>query len=88
MRLVLLKIGDQEVQQERFPRTGAAENDGVRYVPMMQIQEVGRVVAGLKDGQVLLLQVMVHGVPAMEGKQERVVRVVGVGDAEPPEIEG
>ena len=70
VRFVLLQIGNQEVQQEGFARTGAPENDGVRNVPMMQIEEVGGVVAGLKDRQVFPFQMLIHGLAGMEGEQE------------------
>ena len=56
VRLVFLQIGDQEIQQEGFARSGAAENDGVRHVPVVKIEEVGRLMAGFEDREIFLLQ--------------------------------
>jgi len=44
MRLVLLQVGDEEVQEERFSCSGAAENHGVGHIAVVRFQEVGRVV--------------------------------------------
>ena len=37
MRLVLLQVGDKEVQEERFSCSGAAENHGVGHIAMMEV---------------------------------------------------
>ena len=54
VRLVLLEIGDQEIQQERLSRAGPPENHGVGHVAVVEIQEVRRVVVGLKDREIFL----------------------------------
>src|SRR5713101_2964253 len=59
VRLVFLQVGDQKIQQEGFSRPSAAENDGVRHIPVVKIQEIGRLMAGFEDREVFLLKVLV-----------------------------
>src|SRR6185312_5787763 len=42
VRIVLLQIGNEEIQQERLAGTGSPQNDAVGNVPMMKIEEVRR----------------------------------------------
>ncbi len=37
MRIVFLKIGDEEIKEERFPGTGSPENHGVGHIAVMEI---------------------------------------------------
>src|SRR5262249_29247292 len=50
-RLVLLSVGDEEIQQKAFAAAGRTEHQRMTDVIDMQIEEVRRLVARLEDGQ-------------------------------------
>ena len=66
VRLVFLQVGDQEIQQERLARPGTAENDGVGHVPVVEVQEVRRVMAGFENREIFLLQMPVFPVAGVQ----------------------
>jgi hypothetical protein len=68
VRVILLEIGDQEVQQKGLSGAGAAENHGVRDVLVMEIQKVRSVVAGFEDREILLPEMGIAGFAAGERK--------------------
>src|SRR6185437_13851020 len=70
VRLVFLQVGDQKIQQERFARSGAAENDSVRHIPVVQIQEIGRLMAGFEDRQIFSLEVPVFWFTRVQREEE------------------
>src|SRR5229473_5841258 len=49
VRIVFLKIGNEEIQQERLPCTRSPKDHRVGHIAIMEVQEVRRVVIGLKD---------------------------------------
>src|SRR3954471_19162706 len=59
IRLVFLRVGQQEVQEERLSAPGRSQEKRVRHVLVMQVQVVRRPVLGLEDRQVLATQVRV-----------------------------
>src|ERR1700690_19690 len=68
--LVFLQVGDQKIQQEGFSRSSAAENDGVRHIPVVKIQEIGRLMAGFEDREIFLLKMLVLRVACVQREQE------------------
>lgn len=56
-------------------------------VVRMQVQVVGRAVVGFKYREVFLIQMTVELVAGIEGKQQRVIGVVGVQDQHGTQIE-
>ena len=87
MRRVLLEIRDEKVQQERLSRAGSPENHRVRNVPVVKIQEVGRVVIRLKNGEILLPEMPVARLATVEGEEKREVGVVRIEQVQVAEIE-
>ena len=86
VRVILLQIRDQEVQQEGLSGAGAAENHGVRDILVVEIEKVRCVVAGFEDREILLPQMGVAGFAAGEREQERVVGVVGIEKIKRPQV--
>jgi len=78
VRLVLLEIGNEEIQQERFSGAGTPQNHGVRHVAVMKVQEVRRVVVGLQDRKILLPEMRVARFATVKGEKKREIRIVGV----------
>src|SRR5258708_2712932 len=88
MRLVLLQIGDEKVQQERFSCSRAPENHGVGYIAVVQVQEVGCVVVRFENRQIFLPEMAVLMLATVKGKEKRIIGIVGVHEIEGAEIEG
>src|SRR5579863_7093468 len=88
IRIIFLKIGDQEVQKKRFSSARASKDHCVRSVFAMQVQVVRGPVIGFEDRQIFLLQVAVDLVPGMQGKEQRKVGVVGIQNKHGAEIKG
>src|SRR5438105_2117532 len=86
--IVLLEVADEKIQQKRFPGARAAENHGVRDVAVMEVQKVRRVVVRFQDREILLLEMAVLRLAAVEGKEKGIVRVVRVQEIEGAEIPG
>src|SRR4029078_9182946 len=53
--MVLLRVGDEEVEQERLAGAGGAKDEGVADVLVMQVPVVGRVLRGAEDGEALAI---------------------------------
>jgi hypothetical protein len=70
VRVVLLHVRDEEIQEERFSRARAAQNHRVGHVTVMKIQEVGCVVIGFKNGEIFLLEVPVLGLATVKRKEK------------------
>src|SRR6266480_2704964 len=66
--IVLLEVADEKIQQKRFPGARAAENHGVRDVAVMEVQKVRRVVVRFQDREILLLEMAVLRLAAVDGK--------------------
>ena len=49
-RIVLLDVGQQEVQKERLAASGCPEDERVGDVAAVQVQKVGRPMFGFEDG--------------------------------------
>src|SRR5438105_14092298 len=86
--IVLLEVADEKIQQKRFPGARAAENHGVRDVAVMEVQKVRRVVVRFQDREILLPEMAVLRLAAVEGKEKGIVRVVRVQEIEGAEIPG
>ncbi len=76
--VVLLKVRDEEIQKERFARAGAPEDHGVGHIPVMEVQEVGRVVVRFENRQIFLPKMPVARLATVEGEQEREIGVIRV----------
>ena len=87
IRVVLLEVRDEKIQEERFARSRAAQNHGVRHVSVMKIQEVWGVVVGFEHREIFLSQVPILRLTAVKGKEERVVGIIGVEQIHRAEIE-
>src|SRR6516225_1445597 len=55
---------------------------------MVEVEEIRRPVVRFQDGQVLLLEVRVHRITAVEGEKKRIVSVVSVGDVHVAQVQG
>src|SRR6266851_4915781 len=88
VRIVFLQIGDEEIQEERFPRPRPPEDHGMGGVFAMQIQVVRRSMVRFEHGEVFLVQMAVDLVPGMQRKEQGVIGVVCVEDEHGPQIEG
>src|SRR5581483_2787478 len=87
-RLVLLCVGQQEVQKERLPASGGPEEKRMRHVLVVKVQVVRRPVLGLEDGQVLAIQVRVAYRAGFRREDEREIRVVGVDKVRAAKVVG
>src|SRR6267378_659781 len=87
MRIVFLKIGDEEIQKETFARAGSAEDHGVGHIVVMKIQEVRCVVVGLQDCEIFLPEMTVPTFAAVKGEQKREISVVGVKQIQGTQVE-
>src|SRR6266436_3154535 len=88
MGLILLEIGNEEIQQEGFPCAGSPEDHGVRHVAVMEIQEVGRMVVGLQDGQILLPEMTVARLATVKGEEKREIRIVRIEQIQGTQVVG
>jgi len=87
VRLVLLEIGDQKIEKERFASTGAAQNHGVRHIAVMKIQEVRGVVVGLQNGKIFLSEMGIARLATVKGKEKREVRVIRIEQIQRAQVE-
>ena len=97
LRRVLLRVRDQEVQQEALAAAGRAEHERVADVLHVQVEGVRRPVRRLEDRQRFLPEVRADGIAVIEREQEaqvgdvrfeqreasQVVRAVAGHDAQP-----
>ena len=86
LRRVLLRVRDQEVQQEALAAARRAEHQRVADVLHVQVEGVRRPVRRLEDGQGLLSKVRAHGVAVIEREQEAQVREVRFEQREAPKV--
>ena len=70
VRVVLLQVRDEKVQEERFSRSRAAQNHGVGHVTVMKIQEVRRVVVGFENREIFLPEVPVLGLATVKREEK------------------
>src|SRR6266436_5486264 len=87
MRIVFLEIGDEEIQQERFPRARSAKNHGVGHIAVVEIQEVRGVVVGLEDREILLPEMEVARLATVKGEEKREIRIIGVKQIQRTQVE-
>src|SRR5882762_508357 len=86
MRIVFLEIGDEEIQQERFPGARSPKNHGVGHIAVVEIQEVRGVVVGLEDREIFLPEMLIARLATVKGEQKREIRIVGVEQIQVTEI--
>ena len=82
-RLVLLKVRQQEVEEETLPAARGSENEGMRVVLVVEVEKIGSARLALKDRQVLGAQMGVLEVSGALRKEKAQVGVVGVQEPEP-----
>ena len=87
VRIVFLKIGDEEIEQETFAGAGSPKNHGVGHIAVVEIQVVRRVVIGLQDREIFLAQMGVAGLATVKGEEKREIRVVGVEQIQGTQVE-
>ena len=87
VRIVFLEIGDEEIQQERFSGTRSPENHGVGHIAVMEIQEVGGVVVGLKNREIFLPEMAIPRLATVKGEEEREIRIIGVEQIQGTQVE-
>jgi hypothetical protein len=57
------------------------------HVPMVQVEEVGRVMIRFKDRKVFLVEVAILVLSTMKGEQKRIIRIIRVQKVHRTEIE-
>ena len=77
-RVVLLEIGNEEVQKKRFASAGAPKNHGMGDVALMKVQEVRGVVIRFENCQIFLTKVRVLTLATVESEEKGIIRVVGI----------
>src|ERR1017187_9596282 len=87
--VVLLRMRDDEVEQERLPRAGRALDEGVTDVVMVEVPEIWRLVLGLEDREALAASELgARARSGVERKEKAQVRDIGVEDSQTPEVVG
>jgi hypothetical protein len=79
-----LEVGDEKIEQKRLSSTRPAQDHRVCHVAIVEIQEIRRVVIGLKNGEIFLPEMMVPGLARVEREEKRKVRVVRVQQIQVP----
>src|SRR5208337_1262711 len=85
-RIVLLRVLQQKNAKIALATAGHAENQGMRNVASMQVEEVWRAVVGFDDCQVLRAEMRVCLFAGKDRKQKRQVGVVRVQEIQPAEV--
>src|SRR5260370_1288541 len=70
VRVVFLKIGNEEIEEERLPRPGPAQDHGMRDIAVMEIQEVGRVMVGFEHRQIFLAEMLIARLATVQCKEK------------------
>ena len=71
------------MQEYDFARSGHSEDQRVRHLAVMQIQEVRRGVVGFEHGQIFGAEVRIDFLARQDREQERQVGVIGVQQIQP-----
>src|SRR5208282_5532426 len=85
-RVILLCVLQQKNAKIALATAGHAENQGMRNVASMQVEEVWRAVVGFDDCQVLRAEMRVCLFAGKDRKQKRQVGVVRVQEIQPAEV--
>ena len=78
LRLVLLRVLEQECAQKSLPASGHSKDERVRDFSVMEVQEVRRRIFRLKDSEVLRPEMGVSLFSREDGEKKRQVRIVGI----------
>jgi len=57
------------------------------HVPVVQVEEVGRVMVRFKDRKVFLVEMVILVLSTMQGEQKRIIRIIRVQKVHRTEIE-
>src|SRR5271154_4317934 len=87
VRSIFLQVRDEEIQEKRFPGAGPAENHGVSHIPVMEVQEVRRVMVGLENRKIFLPKMRVARLATVQGEEKREVGIVGVEQVQGAQVE-
>src|ERR1700730_1077545 len=79
--------GYQKVQEKGFPRPGAAEDDGMRRVLIVEVEKIRRSVIGFKRRKVFGVQMLVPAFSRVQGEQEGVVGIIRVRQPQVAKVE-
>ena len=87
-RLVLLRVGHQEVEQEALAAAGGAEHQRVPDVLDVEVEGVRRVMRRLEDGQGFAPEVRADALAAVQREQEAEVRGVRLEQRQAAQVLG
>ena len=85
-RLVLLRVGDEEVQEEALAAAGRAEHKRMADILDMEIEGVRRLMARFKDRQRLVSKMRTDRLPSVEREEEAQIGVVRLQQRKPSKV--
>ena len=86
-RVVLLRMHDEEVHEERLPRPRRPGHQRVPDIVDVQVPEIRRLMGGLKDREILAaVEVRARPLAGVEREEEAEVGDVRVEERQPPQI--
>src|SRR5713226_8441022 len=85
-RVVLLRVRDQEVDEEALAAPGGPKDQRMTHVLHVQVERVRRVVRRLEDGQRFLMEMRADPFALIEGEQKTEIREVGLQQREPAQV--
>src|SRR5579885_2951267 len=87
-RPVLLKMRQQETQQKALAAAGRPEDGGMRDVLVVQVEEIKRVMVGLQEREVLIVQPGIVRLAGLRRKKKCEVGVICIQQPDAPEVMG
>ena len=75
------------MQKYDLAGAGHSEDERVGHLAVMQVQEVGRAVVGLKHSQVLRAEMRIRLLAGQDRKQKREVGIVRIQQVQPAKIQ-
>src|SRR5262249_37362235 len=85
-RVVLLRMGREEIDQEALPAAGRTEDERVPHVLDVQIERIRRVVRGLEYRECLATEVAADALARVEREQKAQIRGIGLQNGESAQV--